>query len=77
MGVDVEMRERLQEYAKDARHVVDAAEEALRHLDSGDEQAACDVVSLSHYKLGSLTKEWNGLMEAFAAHNLKPGQGGG
>lgn len=69
------MSERLQEYAKDARHVVDAAEEALRHLKSGDEQAACDVVSLSHNNLGSLMREWDGLMGAFEAHNLKPGQG--
>ena len=66
------LTERLQEYLKDARTLVDRADEALRHQRDGDSQSACNVVSISHYKLGQLQKEWDGLMKAFADRGVSP-----
>lgn len=61
-------------FAGEARDVADHAEQALRHIRDGNLQAACDVVSVSHYKIAAIETEWRGLMEAFEKAGIKPGQ---
>ena len=64
--------ERLQEFVKAARTLLGQAEEALRHLESGDVQGACDVVSRSAYPLSDVGKEWKGALDAFGADGVYP-----
>ena len=44
---------RFNEALKEARAIVDYADEAQRHLDAGDLTAAWEVLSLSHYKVAA------------------------
>jgi hypothetical protein len=68
-----EMKDRLHEFVKAARTLLDHAEEALRHYESGNVQGACDVVSLSAYPMSHLGKEWKGILDSFGADGILPG----
>lgn len=58
-----ELRERLGEYLRDARKLVEHAEEAIRHHQQGDLQATADVVAISEYTIGHFSSDREGILE--------------
>ena len=77
MSNDLSMRERIQEFVKDAQQIVDEGNEALHHLQAGDEQAACDVISHAAYATSHLQNDWNGIIGAFKQDGVVPDGGSG
>jgi len=71
--VSIDLNERLQEYLKDARTLLDYGEQAQRHVRDGDLQGACNTISISAYKLSHLQTEWEGLLEEFERQGVTPG----
>lgn len=67
------MNLRILEFVGEARKIVEAGEEALRALARGDEQWACNRVSLTHYAMSDLREDYNGILEEFRARGLEPG----
>ena len=69
------MRARIQAFIKEATHMVDHGTEALQHLERGDKQSACDVISMAAYKMSHAETEWNGILGAFRDEGIEPGGG--
>ena len=61
------MTARINEFITDARKIVANGEEPLRHLAAGDEQSACNVISISHYAMGDVSRDYDGIVEAGSA----------
>jgi hypothetical protein len=59
-----QMTARINEFITDARKIVANGEEPLRHLAAGDEQSACNVISISHYAMGDVSRDYDGIVEA-------------
>jgi hypothetical protein len=73
--VAIDLRERIREFIADATKIRDAGEEALRHLDNGDLQGACNVISVSHYARSHVDGDYDGILKAFEAEGIEPGGG--
>ena len=61
------------EFVRDARALLDHAEEAAEHLAAGDPRAACSAVAISHYKIGQVGEDRRNLLERFALEGIQPG----
>ena len=61
-----------QELQKDARKVLEHAEEAAQHWQAGDQKAAVQTLSLMHYPMSHVSGEINGLMEEYRAQGITP-----
>lgn len=65
----------LREAVKEARAILEHAEEAVRLFNSGDSQAAAEIVALSHYKVSAYNHCKNDLLERFEDLGIVPGEG--
>jgi len=73
MTGSLNLKERIDEFVRDATKIADHGKEAQSHLAAGDEQAACDVISMAHYPMNHVERDWEGIMQAFDAKGTKPG----
>lgn len=56
----------------EASSLLDELEQAARHNADGDEQWACNIVALTHYKLGQLSEARDDLLGRFDAKGISP-----
>ncbi|MBB4663168.1 hypothetical protein [Conexibacter arvalis] len=73
MGTGPTVAEYIAEMEKDAGKLLATVEEAARHLAAGDEQWACNAISLAAKDLSRVADERDNLMERFAARGVSPG----
>lgn len=64
---------RLHEIAKEARAIVEHAEEALHHFEQGDLQAVSQVLALSHHKVAAYNDCKKAMLEELEKIGIRPG----
>lgn len=57
----------------EATKLLDELEQAAKHNAEGEEQWACNLVALTHYKLGQLSDARADLLGRFEAKGIMPG----
>lgn len=64
---------RLQEIAKEARAIVEHAEEALHHFEQNDLKAVSQVLALSHYKVSAYNSCKKAMLDELEKLDIRPG----
>jgi hypothetical protein len=68
-----ELMARLLEFAKDARALLEHAEEAIEHATRADLKATADIVAVSHYKLDQVSTDRKDILEYLGDKGVTPG----
>lgn len=71
-----ELKERLSEYLRDARKLVEYAEEAIKHHEQGDLQATANVLAISEYTVSHFIADREGILEDLRQQGIKESHAG-
>ena len=69
-----DLQYRIAELVKEAKHILEHAEEVQYHFEQKDLQAACDILALSHYKVSSYVGCRKSLLEVLEKDGYTPGK---
>ena len=70
MGKEPTLRERIWEYHQSLSTALADSEQALRHLDSGKTQLACEIFSRSYETVLAITRDRAAILEALRREGI-------
>ena len=72
MGEEPTLRERIWEYHRSLSTAAEDCERALRHLDKGETQLACEIFTRSYDTVLAITRDRGAILAALRSEGVEP-----